>query len=46
MESDDKERRLTELKQNSEFAILIDELLLCVGAAKRREDGSIEFVGN
>ncbi|KAK8815648.1 hypothetical protein WA538_004773 [Blastocystis sp. DL] len=45
MESDDKEKRLNELKGNSEFSILIDELLLCVGVAKRREDGSIEFTG-
>ena len=45
MESDDKEKRLNELKRNSEFSILIDELLLCVGAARRREDGSIEFTG-
>lgn len=45
MESDDKEKRLNELRGNSEFSILIDELLLCVGAAKRREDGSIEFTG-
>lgn len=34
-----------ELKKNSEFAILTDELLLCVGAARRREDGSVEFMG-
>ena len=45
MTSDDKERRLNELKANSEFSILIDELLLCVGVAKRRDDGSIEFTG-
>ena len=32
-----------DLKSNSEVAILIDELLICVGLAKRREDGSIEF---
>ena len=45
MESEDKEKRLNELKANSEFSILIDELLLCVKAAQRREDGSIEYVG-
>ena len=45
MESDDREKTLMELKSNSEMSILIDELLICVGAARRREDGSIEFIG-
>ena len=45
IESEDKERRLNELKENSEFSILIDELLLCVKVARRREDGSIEYIG-
>ena len=45
MESEDKEKRLNELKGNSEFSILIDELLLCVNVARRREDGSLEYVG-
>ena len=43
--SDHKERTLNNLKNNSEMSLLIDELLLCVGVAKRREDGSIEFMG-
>lgn len=45
MSSDNKERTLTNLKNNTEMSLLIDELLLCVGVAKRRDDGSIEFIG-
>ena len=45
MSSDNKERTLNNLKNDSEFSLLIDELVLCVGVAKRREDGSIEFTG-
>ena len=45
MSSDNKERTLNNLKSNSEMSLLIDELLLCVGVAKRRDDGSIEFTG-
>ena len=45
MSSDNKERALNNLKNGSEFSLLIDELVLCVGVAKRREDGSIEFTG-
>lgn len=45
MSSDNKERALNNMKNNSEFSLLIDELLLCVGVAKRREDGSLEFTG-
>ena len=43
LQSENKEKTLMDLKNNSEVAILIDELLICVGLAKRREDGSIEF---
>ncbi|KAK8823664.1 hypothetical protein WA577_002583 [Blastocystis sp. JDR] len=45
MESDNKEKALMDLRENSEMAILIDELLLCVGVARRRSDGSVEFIG-
>ena len=45
MSSDNKERTLNNLKNDSEFSLLIDELVLCVEVAKRREDGSIEFTG-
>lgn len=44
IESEDKERRLR-TERESEFSILIDELLLCVKVARRREDGSIEYIG-
>lgn len=43
LQTDNKEKALMDLKDNSEMAILIDELLICVGLAKRRDDGSIEF---
>lgn len=45
MKSDNKEKALMDLRENSEMAILIDELLLCVGVARRRSDGSVEFIG-
>ena len=45
MESDNKEKALMDPRENSEMAILIDELLLCVGVARRRSDGSVEFIG-
>lgn len=44
MRSENKEKALMELRNNSEISILIDELLLCIGVAKRREDGSVEFL--
>ena len=43
LQTDNKEKAVMDLKDNSEMAILIDELLICVGLAKRRDDGSIEF---
>ena len=45
MSSENKERFLNDLKNNAELCLLIDELLLCIGVAKRRDDGSIEFLG-
>ena len=45
MRSENKEKTLMDLRANSEVAILIDELLLCVGVARRRSDGSVEFTG-
>ena len=45
MESENKEKALMDLRENSEMAILIDELLLWVGVARRRSDGSVEFIG-
>lgn len=45
MRSENKEKTLMDLRANSEVAILIDELLLCVGVAQRRSDGSVEFTG-
>ena len=46
MSSDNKERTLNNLKNDSEFSLLIDELVLCVGVANEEKMVVLNLLGS